>query len=68
MRPLGFFVVAYTGLIGLGGLINKAFVYQYPVTTAGCNVTDISQIPDSSFPYYDPSTWDPQSHYRSVRV
>ena len=57
----------YAGWTGLGGLVHKPYVYAYPVTTAGCNITDISQLANISEPIYDPATWNPQAHYRSVQ-
>lgn len=50
--------------MGIGGLVNQAYVYQYPVTVSGCNVTNIHEMSNITSPIYDPSTWDPQSHYR----
>ncbi|KAF6026660.1 hypothetical protein EB796_015029 [Bugula neritina] len=55
---------AFTTWLSFGGLINKPYVYSYPVTTAGCNITDENLLADISSPVYDPSTWNPQSHYR----
>lgn len=51
-------------LIGMGGFINPAFIYEYPVTTAGCNITESVLLSNLTSPIYDPSTWDPQSHFR----
>jgi len=56
--------LAYAGWLSFGGLINRPYVYSYPVTTAGCNITDENLLGNISSPVYDPSTWNPQSHYR----
>ncbi|KAF6027668.1 hypothetical protein EB796_014024 [Bugula neritina] len=55
---------AFTTWLSFGGLINRPYVYSYPVTTAGCNITDENLLANISSPVYDPSTWNPQSHYR----
>ena len=60
------YFLAYGGLVGLGGLVNRAYVYKYPVTTAGCNITDSDLLANLTSPVYDPATWDPQSHFRYV--
>jgi len=57
-------VVAFAAWEGFGNLVNKPYVYSYPVTTAGCNITDENLLANISSPVYDPSTWNPQSHYR----
>ena len=58
------YFLVYASWIGLGGLISKSYVYKYPATTVGCNITDINLLSNLSSPVYDPTTWDPQSHYR----
>ena len=62
------YFVAYGGLIGLGGLFNPAYVYKYPVTTAGCNITDSDLMANLTSAVYDPATWDPHSHFRFVTL
>jgi len=63
MPSLSIFI-AFTTWLSFGGLINRPYVYSYPVTTAGCNITDENLLANISSPVYDPSTWNPQSHYR----
>ena len=57
-------ITAYAAWTGFGNLINGPYVYKYPTTTVGCNITDVSLLANLSSPVYDPSTWDPQAHYR----
>ena len=50
--------------MGLGGVLSTGYVYKYPVTTTGCNITDSDLMANLTSPVYDPATWDPQSHFR----
>ena len=52
--------------MGIGGLVKQAYVYNYPVSVSGCNITDSTALANLTSPVYDPSTWDPRSHYRFV--
>ena len=61
-------ILAYAAWLGFGGLINRPYIYKYPTTTVGCNITDINILSNLSSPVYDPTTWDPQSHYRLVNL
>lgn len=58
------FIAVYAGWTGLGSLMNGPYVYHYPVTTAGCNITNITELANISSPVYDPATWNPKAHYR----
>ena len=58
----------YSGWTGIEGLIYRPYVYHYPVTTAGCNITDASLFVNISTPVFDPSTWNPKAHYRYGKV
>jgi len=58
------FIVGFGAWMGFGGLTAMPFIYRYPVSTAGCNVTNVNLLTNLTSPVYDPSTWNPQSHYR----
>lgn len=61
------FFTAWAALIGFGGLLTRSrYAYKYPVTTAGCNMTDPALYANISSPVYDPATYRPQDHYRFV--
>ena len=42
------------------------YIYKYPVTTAGCNITDPMLYANKNTPVYDPASYDPYEHYRLV--
>ena len=46
--------------------MKHAYVYNYPISVSGCNMTDRTELTNLKSPVYDPSTWDPHSHYRFV--
>lgn len=49
-------------------LVNKAYIYKYPTSIAGCNMTNtnitLADIPASEY-IYDPSTYDLAAHRRT---
>jgi len=54
----------YAAWLGFGRLVHKPYVYEYPVSTEGCNITDADALSNLTSPVYDPSSWDIKSHYR----
>jgi len=66
VSEIGYLFVVITGWIGLGALIDRPYIYQYPTSIAGCNITSPAELANLTGPVYDPNTWQPHAHYRYI--